>query len=314
MHLPFALETKQRILHTGDLLGDNSLAPKSHGRTALMESLTAKRVPVCNHAIFKKFLTWKPVRSTILLPLSQSAMGTISCFPRASRPPTVFFNPARRFSDTIFQILWAPSYHSLSLFLPSMFGDSRRTNTGSRLKSGNYCSTSGKSGSRARRVEGSDIGTMDPNGMVSKAREWVERLRGLGVRRKEIKEIEGLLREGKVGEAYIKSGTLITIVEEMRPDALARKLVDISRRGERCLFDILEISLDLADIEVWKQHLTPQRDFDAFCQTVLKITPRRARAIIALSDSFSFAPEGLGPSEVLNALVDVAKTLSSEDE
>ncbi len=174
--------------------------------------------------------------------------------------------------------------------------------------------SSEKAGSRARRVKGSDIRTIDPNGMASKAREWVERLRGLGVRRKEIKEIEGLLKEGKVREAYIKSGTLITIVEEMRPDALARKLVDISRRGERCLFDILEISRDLADIEVWKQHLTAQRDFDAFCQTVLKITPGRARAIIALSDNFSFAPEGLGPSEVLNALVDVAKTLSSEDE
>jgi len=129
MHLPFALETKQRILHTGDLLGDNSLAPKSHGRTALMERLAAKRVPVCNHAIFKKFLTWKPVRRTILVPLSQSAMGTIICFPRISRSPTVFFNPAGRFSDTIFQILWAPSYHCLSLFLPSMFGNSRRTNT-----------------------------------------------------------------------------------------------------------------------------------------------------------------------------------------
>ncbi len=142
MHLPFALETKQRILHTKDLLGDNSLAPKSHGRTALMERLAAKRVPVCNHAICKKFLTWKPVRRTILVPLSQSAMGTIICFPQTSRPPTVFFNPAGRFSDTIFQILWAPSYHCLSLFLPSMFGDSWRTNTGSRLKSGNYCFTS----------------------------------------------------------------------------------------------------------------------------------------------------------------------------
>ncbi|MFQ5538999.1 MAG: hypothetical protein ACE5FB_01235 [Candidatus Binatia bacterium] len=158
-----------------------------------------------------------------------------------------------------------------------------------------------------------DIKTIDLNGMASKVREWVEELNALGVRPGEIKEIEGLLREGKVGEAYIKSGALITIVEEMRPDALGRKLVDISRRGERCLFDILEISRDLADIEVWKQYLTAQRDFNAFCQTVLKITPRRARAIIGLSDSFSFAPGELGPSQVLNALVNVAKTLSDKE-
>ena len=111
MHLPFALETKQRILHTRDLLGDNSLAPKSHGRTALMESLTAKRVPGCNHAIFKKFLTWSLNRKmrwghNLLSPSLKAAHGLLQSGRKVFR---------RDLSDSL------GPFVSLPLFVPTQY-------------------------------------------------------------------------------------------------------------------------------------------------------------------------------------------------
>ena len=160
-----------------------------------------------------------------------------------------------------------------------------------------------------------ELKKMDLGGMASWARAWVEELRHLGVSPAEIRDIEELLKQERTGEAYVKAGALKTIVEEMREDALSRKLLEISRRGERCVFDILEISRNLADMEIWKQYVTTgHTDFDRFCEVYLKVRSARARAIVDLSSSFSFRPGELAPGGILNALVNVAEILSSRKE
>jgi hypothetical protein len=87
-------------------------------------------------------------------------------------------------------------------------------------------------------------------------------------------------------------------------------MMDISQRGERCLFDLLEVSRNLADLIVWKHYLQAGcEDFNSFCETVLHVAPKGAYAIAALNDEVSFAPGELTAGNVLNFILRVGETL-----
>ncbi len=120
MHLPFALETKQGILHTRDLLGDNSLAPKSHGRTALMERLTAKRVPGCNHTIFKRVLMLEARKAYYFASLIAKCDGDHKLLsPSIKAPHDPLQSGQKIFRHDLSDSL--DSFVSLPLFVPTQY-------------------------------------------------------------------------------------------------------------------------------------------------------------------------------------------------
>ena len=154
-------------------------------------------------------------------------------------------------------------------------------------------------------------GILDLNAMAARVGAWVEELKTLGVRNQEIVEIKALLDKGRIGEAYIRAGALRAVAYELKPDALVRKMMHISQRGERCLFDLLEVSRGLADLIVWKHYLQAGCDtFESFCETVLRIPPKQAYAIAAVTETVSFAPGELTAGNVLNLIVRAGEVLS----
>ena len=146
-------------------------------------------------------------------------------------------------------------------------------------------------------------GTMDLNAMAARVSSWVEELKTLKVRSTEIEEIKTLLQSGRIGEAYIRAGALRAVAYELKPDALVRKMMDISQRGERCLFDLLEVSRLLTDVMVWKHYLQAgYEDFDSFCGAVLRLAPKKAYAIAALKDRLSLTPGELTAGDALDLI------------
>ena len=61
--------------------------------------------------------------------------------------------------------------------------------------------------------------------MVDLARKSIEDLRKEGVSPTELKRLENILKEGSVGEAFILSSLLRTILDEISPDASQKKLL-----------------------------------------------------------------------------------------
>jgi len=146
-------------------------------------------------------------------------------------------------------------------------------------------------------------GTMDLNAMATRVSSWVEELKTLKVRSTEIEEIKTLLQSGRIGEAYIRAGALRAVAYELKPDALVRKMIEISQKGERCLFDLLEVSRLLSDVMVWKHYLQAgYEDFDSFCGAVLHLAPKKAYAIASLKDRLSIIPGELSAGDALNLI------------
>lgn len=62
-------------------------------------------------------------------------------------------------------------------------------------------------------------GFLDEQGMVDLARQAIADLRKDGVSPTELKQLETVLREGNIGEAFIVASVLRTVLNEIAPDA-----------------------------------------------------------------------------------------------
>ena len=66
---------------------------------------------------------------------------------------------------------------------------------------------------------------LDEQGMTDLARKSIEVLRQEGASPTELRRLETLLKEGSVGEAFIMSSLLRTILAEISPEASQKKLL-----------------------------------------------------------------------------------------
>jgi hypothetical protein len=110
----------------------------------------------------------------------------------------------------------------------------------------------------------SESGFLDEQGMVELARKTIEDLRTEKISPAELKRLENVLREGNVGEAFILSGLLKTILNEISPDASQKKLLQIYEGVEECCYCLVELSHNLFDVEVWQHYkVSGYESFDA---------------------------------------------------
>ena len=75
----------------------------------------------------------------------------------------------------------------------------------------------------------SDKHFLDEQGMTELARKSIEVLRQEGASPTELRRLETLLKEGSVGEAFIMSSLLRTILGEISPEASQKKLLLVYR-------------------------------------------------------------------------------------
>jgi len=126
---------------------------------------------------------------------------------------------------------------------------------------------------------------LDEQGMTDLARKSIEVLRQQGASPTELRRLETLLKEGSVGEAFIMSSLLRTILAEISPEASQKKLLLVYRGLEDICQSLVELSRNLFDIDVWQHYRDAGYDsFDAYCTESLGIPADNIRGLILIKD------------------------------
>ena len=86
---------------------------------------------------------------------------------------------------------------------------------------------------------------LDEQGMTDLARKSIEVLRQQGASPTELRRLETLLKEGSVGEAFIMSSLLRTILAEISPEASQKKLLLVYRGLEDICQSLVDLSRNL---------------------------------------------------------------------
>jgi hypothetical protein len=108
--------------------------------------------------------------------------------------------------------------------------------------------------------------------MADLARKAIEALSVKGISPAEVKRLEISLRAGNVGEAYIVSSLMKTILNEISPDASQRKLLLVYRQLEHCCYALVELSRNLFDVEVWQHYrASGYESFELYCTGALGV-------------------------------------------
>jgi hypothetical protein len=95
---------------------------------------------------------------------------------------------------------------------------------------------------------------LDEQGMTDLARKSIEVLRQEGASPTELRRLGALLKEGSVGEAFIMSSLLRTILSEISPEASQKKLLQIHQGLADVCQSLVELSRKLFDIEAWQHY------------------------------------------------------------
>jgi hypothetical protein len=154
-------------------------------------------------------------------------------------------------------------------------------------------------------------GFLDEQGMIDLARKAIEDLRKDGFSVTELKRLEGVLREGGVGEALILSSLLKTIARELSPEAAQKKLLRIHLALAQVCQSLVELSRNLFDVEVWQHYRNSgHENFDTYCVEILGIPASKTQGLKLLKDQPLPRPKKAGPTELFSWLFNAAEILT----
>ena len=156
-------------------------------------------------------------------------------------------------------------------------------------------------------------GFLDEQGMTELARKSIEILRQDGASPTELRRLEMLLKEGNVGEAFIMSSLLRTILSEISPEASQKKLLQIHLGLADICQSLVDLSRNLFDIEVWQHYRDAGYDsFEAYCERALGIPAVKLQSLMLVKDSCLPRPKRAGPTEHFAWLFKVIETLAAK--
>ena len=152
---------------------------------------------------------------------------------------------------------------------------------------------------------------LDEQGMTDLAHKSIEVLRQEGASPTELRRLEMLLKEGSVGEAFIMSSLLRTILAEISPEASQKKLLLVYRGLEDICRSLVDLSHDLFDIEAWQHYRdSGHESFESYCVIILGIPASKIHALRMLKDQPLPRPKKAGPVELFNWLFDAIEILA----
>jgi hypothetical protein len=144
----------------------------------------------------------------------------------------------------------------------------------------------------------SDKHFLDERGMGDLARKSIQILRLDGASPTELRRLETLLKEGNVGEAFIMSSLLRTILGEISPEASQKKLLIVYRTLEDICQSLVEFSRNLFDIEAWQHYRdSGYESFEAYCTGVLGIPASKVHGLRLIKDQPLPRPRKAGLTE-----------------
>jgi hypothetical protein len=140
---------------------------------------------------------------------------------------------------------------------------------------------------------------LDERGMADLARKSIEVLRQEGASPTELRRLETLLKEGNVGEAFIMTSLLRTILGEISPEASQKKLLLVYRGLEDICQSLADLSRNLFDIELW-QHFrdSGHESFESYCVELLGIPASKIQGLKLIKDQRVPRPKKAGPAEL----------------
>ena len=152
---------------------------------------------------------------------------------------------------------------------------------------------------------------LDEQGMTDLARKSIEVLRQEGASPTELRRLETLLKEGSVGEAFIMSSLLRTILSEISPEASHKKLLLVCRELEDICQSLVELSRNLFDIEVWQHYRNSgHANFESYCVEMIGIPESMIQGLKLIKDQPLPRPKKAGPAELFGWLYDAVEILA----
>jgi hypothetical protein len=157
----------------------------------------------------------------------------------------------------------------------------------------------------------SNSGFLDEQGMIDLARKAIEVLRQHGAPPTELRRLEMLLKDGNVGEAFIISSLLRTILGEISPEASQKKLLLVYRGLEDICQSLVELSRNLFDIDAWQHYRDSGYDsFELYCLEALGIPASKVQGLMLIKDHRLPRPLKAGPSELFSWFYKAVELLS----
>ena len=157
----------------------------------------------------------------------------------------------------------------------------------------------------------SNSGFLDEQGMIELARKAIEVLRQQGAPPTELQRLEMLLKDGNVGEAFIISSLLRTILGEISPEASQKKLLLVYRGLEDICQSLVELSRNLFDIDAWQHYRDSGYDsFELYCLEALGIPASKVQGLMLIKDRCLPRPLKAGPSELFSWFYKAVELLS----
>lgn len=154
-------------------------------------------------------------------------------------------------------------------------------------------------------------GFLDEQGMADLARKTIENLRKEGFSPTELRRLESILREGGVGEVFVYSTLLKTILTELSPDASQKKLLQLYRGLEDICQSLVELSQNLFDIEAWQHYRNSGYEtFESYCVEALGIPASKIQGLVLVRDQCLPRPKKAGPAELFSWLYNVIDFLA----
>ena len=153
---------------------------------------------------------------------------------------------------------------------------------------------------------------LDEQGMADLARKSIEVLRQKGASPTELRRLETLLKEGSVGEAFIMSSLLRTILAEISAEASQKKLLLVYRGLEDICQSLVQLSRNLFDIDAWQHYRdSGYETFESYCEDVLGIPTAKVQALMVVKDQRLPRPKKAGPSELFSWLYKTVELLAT---
>jgi hypothetical protein len=123
--------------------------------------------------------------------------------------------------------------------------------------------------------------------------------------------LESILKEGGVGEAFVYSTLLKTILTELSPDASQKKLLQLYRGLEDICQSLVELSRNLFDIEAWQHYRNSGYEtFESYCVEALGIPASKIQGLMLVKDQCLPRPKKAGPAELFSWLYNVIELLA----
>ena len=158
----------------------------------------------------------------------------------------------------------------------------------------------------------SDKHFLDEQGMTELARKSIEVLRQEGASPTELRRLEALLKEGSVGEAFIMSSLLRTILGEISPEASQKKLLLVYRGLEDIRQSLVDLSRNLFDIDAWQHYKDAGYEtFESYCEEALGIPAAKIQALMVVKDQCLPRPKKSGPIELFSWFFNTIELLAT---